>query len=185
LVVGPSGAGKTSLCLALATTTASRYYAHEMVFVDRTARLIGWPQPFTLNAGSLGWLERARPEMAQLLWIERSVTPDLKSRVGLLQSPFDPSLPQPDLIIFPRRTANPGGDRIEPVSSQVAFTKLVREVEHPITHEYSPVEDLEAYAIESVRVASTLSNSPAYVLRWHDNQDVSKQLIDELFGVAA
>jgi hypothetical protein len=183
LISGPSGAGKTSLCLALATCPEATFYAHEMVFVSRDIKAIGWPQPFTVNNGTLDWFRIARPEEAARLPIEYASSLEMKHRIVV---PFDgttPAVDRIDLVLFPKRSARLGTDEIAEAQPELAFSILAREVEIPATHNYAPLQSAKDYLASAADIAETISSRiRSFQIQWFDDQLVSVGLIDDLIA---
>jgi hypothetical protein len=183
LISGPSGAGKTSLSLALGTAQDGAFFGHEMVFINERLDVLGWPQPFTVNEGTLEWFLQARADLAATIRIERSTRPEQKHRIVLPFSAATPELTGIDLILFPKRSQRLGSDAVGAAQHDAAFVSLAREVEPPITFNYSPLASVRGYLTRAADIAEALlARAKAYEIQWVDDQRTSIQLIQQLIG---
>jgi hypothetical protein len=181
LVSGPSGAGKTSLCLALGTAPSGVCYAHEMVFANTSMFAMGWPQPFTVNEGTLRWFMSARAELIGRVEIENSVQEGVKNRIKVPFLADGVTLDGIDLILFPTRITGRGADVLRVMDRQTVCRRLSTEVEVPGTFNYAPLDPVDAFMASTAQIAQVLAaRCPAYGVEWFDDQRIVVSLIDGL-----
>lgn len=132
LIAGASGAGKTTLALALAAQSGCTILADDIVMVDEPSRLRGIPFPIAVKDGSWPLLQEFYPELAACPTHIRS---DGKIVKFLACEGDDGSTQPATTMIFIRRSTD-GRCSLSTMSPLMAFQRLLAEAASP-THRLS------------------------------------------------
>ena len=174
VIHGPSGAGKTTLTIALATRGTS-YVTDETVCLDpATLRVIPFPKPLTIKRGSQDLLAKFKPAPERIDSTSGSWHIDPADLVADDAKPLSSNEIQPSLLVFPDITPDSTDVEVQAVSPARAAFLLGEQSSALWAIEPRPLAALERL----VRAA------PAYRVSYSNAFDAADVILRDLLPTA-
>jgi hypothetical protein len=173
LVPGPSGSGKSTLTAAL-TRAGLDYLSDELIAFDlATGRLLPYPKPITLKAGSFAALPELAPQAATPLDPGRSAEQEWQIPVGA-GTPQRVGVPCEAAYVVAPRFDPGGGTVLAPLTETEAFFTLALNAVNLIPHRTAGTEALGQLA----------ARCGCFRLTFSDLEEACRLVVD-LVGVPA